>query len=215
MRCFRKTLFALTAVIIFGLLPALVKADTITFEADAPGLRPSGFQSVQSSLVTISDSLGEDILLDNFSPQSIGNGIALTSFATSAFVLDFSVNVNFLSLDFGNDDACCMESGATAVLEVFLNGTLVGTSEVPVNLNDLMDQTIVFSMDGVVFNRAIFRFQQSVGTPGATEIIDNINFTPASEPIPEPTSILLLGTGVATIAIRVRAKRRSRVGGAS
>jgi PEP-CTERM motif len=211
MRCFRKTLFLLTAVILFGALPALVKADTITFEADAPGLRPSGFQSVQSSLVTISDSLGEDILLDNFSPQSIGNGIALTSFATSAFVLDFSVNVSFLSLDFGNDDSCCMEAGATAVLEVFLNGTLVGTSQIPVNLNDLMDQTIVFSMDGVVFNRAVFRYQQSIGTPGATEIIDNINFTPASEPVPEPASILLLGTGVATFAIRVRARRRSRV----
>jgi hypothetical protein len=210
--CFRKTLFVLTALIVFGALPALVKADTITFEADAPGFRPSGFQSLQSTIVTFSDSSGADLLLDNFTPQSTGNGLALTSFATSAFVLDFSVNVSFLSLGFGNDDACCMLAGGTAVLEVFLNGTLVGTSQTAVNLNDLMDQTIVFSMAGVVFNRAIFRYQQSIGTPGATEIIDNINFTPASAPIPEPASILLLGTGVTTLAIRIRSSRRSRVG---
>ena len=176
MPALRKALFTLTVLFVFAALPELVKADTITFETDAPGLRPSGFQSVQSNLVTFTDSLGEDILLDDFSPQSIGNGLALTSFATSGFVLDFSVNVSSLSLDFGNDDSCCMESGAVAVLDVFLNGTLVGTSQVVVNLNDVMDQTIVFSMSGVVFNRAFFRYEQSIGTPGATEIIDNINF---------------------------------------
>ena len=207
MPSFRKALFTLTVLIVFGALPELIKADTITFTADTPGLKSSCFQSVESNLVTFTDSLGEGILLDDFSPQSIGNGIALTSFATSGFVMDFSVNVSSLSLDFGNDDSCCMESGATAVLEVFLNGTLVGTSTLPVNLNDLMDQTIVFSMNNVVFNRAVFSYQQSFGTPGATEIIDNINFTPAAE-VPEPASILLLGTGALGIAARLR--RRSR-----
>ena len=206
MLSFRKALLALTAVTVFGGLPGLVIADSITFEADAPGLRPSGFQSIQSSLVTFSDSSGADISLDNFSPQSLGNGLALTSFATSAFVLDFSVNVSFLSLDFGNDDSCCMLPGATAVLEVYLNGTLVGTSEVPVNFNDLMDQTIVFSMSNVIFNRAVFSYRQSIGTPGATEIIDNINFTAASEPVPEPASIFLLATGISTLAIAIRRK---------
>ena len=208
MLLFRKTLFALAAFIVFATLPGLVKADTITFETDTTGLKPSGFQSVQSSLVTFSDTSGADLLLDDFSPQSIGKGIALTSFATNAFVLDFSVNVNFLSLDFGNDDACCMLSDGVAVLDVFLNGTLVGTSQLPVNLNDLMDQTIVFSMSNVVFNRAVFRYAQSFANPGATEIIDNITFTPASEPIPEPVSILLLGPGVTALAIR-RLRRRS------
>ena len=205
MNWFRRTLFSLTALIVFT---GLAKADTITFEADTTGLKPSGFQSVQSSLVTFRDSSGADILLDDFSPQSIGKGIALTSFATSAFVLDFSVNVNFLSLGFGNDDPCCILPDGVAVLDVFLNGTLVGTTQLPVNLNDLMDQTIVFSMDNVVFNRAVFRYQQSFGNPGATEIIDNITFTPASEPVPEPVSILLLGTGVTGLALR-KLRRRS------
>jgi hypothetical protein len=207
---FRNTLFALVGLIVFGVLPQLVKADTITFEADAPGLRPSGFQSVQSSLVRFSDTSGADILLDNFSPQSIGNGIALTSFATNAFVLDFSVNISFLSIDFGNDDPCCIAPGGTAFLEVFLNGTLVGSSEIPVNLNDIMDQTIVFSMSNVVFNRAVFRYRQSFANPGATEIIDNITFTPASAAVPEPVSILLLSTGLAALAIPGRIRRRSR-----
>lgn len=74
-------------------------------------------------------------------------------------------------------------------------------------MDDLMDQTILFSMDGVVFNRAVFRYQQSFGTPGATEIIDNITFTPASAPVPEPISIFLLGTGIASLAVRNRLRR--------
>ena len=41
---FRKTLFTLTVLVVFGALPELVKADTITFETDAPGLRPSSFK---------------------------------------------------------------------------------------------------------------------------------------------------------------------------
>ena len=205
---FKKTLLALTALIA---LPALAKADTITFEADTPGLKPSGFQSVQSSIVTFRDSSGFSMSLDNFTPQSNGNGLALISFATTAFVMDFSVNVSSLSLDFGNDDPCCMTPGGTAVLEVFLNGTLVGTSEVLVNLNDLMDQTIVFSMDNVVFNRAIFRYAQPFGNPGAAEIIDNITFTPASAPVPEPGSMLMLATGVAALTFAVRSRLRSRL----
>jgi hypothetical protein len=199
MRWLTKAFYALTALFILGGITA-VKADTITFETDTPGLKPSGFQSVQSSIVTFSDSSGADISLANFGPQSIGNALALTSFATNSFILNFSVNVSSLSLDFGNDDPCCMLAGATAVLEVYLNGTLVGTSQLPVNMNDLMDQTIVFSMSNVVFNRAVFRYQQSFGNPGATEIIDNINFTPASVAVPEPASILLFVIGAATLA---------------
>lgn len=70
----RKTLCALASLIVLVALPALVKADTITFKADAPGLKPSGFQSIQSTLVTFRDSTGADILLENFTPSSIGNG---------------------------------------------------------------------------------------------------------------------------------------------
>ena len=140
----RKSLFAAALFIIFGFASSFVKADTIDFESDTSGLKASGFESVQSNLVRFSDSTGADMLLDNFAPQSIGNGLRLFSFQTSSFVLDFSVNISSLSLDFGNDDPCCMLPGGSAFLEVFLNNTLVGSSRVFANLNDIMDQTIIF-----------------------------------------------------------------------
>lgn len=204
----RKSLFAIALLIIFGLASSFVKADTIDFESDTSGLKASGFQSVQSNLVRFSDSTGADMLLDNFAPQSIGHGLLLNSFPTSSFVLDFSVNISSLSLDFGNDDPCCMLPGGSAFLEVFLNNTLVGSSRVFANINDTMDQTIIFSVNNVIFNRAVFRYEQPGGaTPGAAEIIDNINFTAApTVPVPEPASVLLLVTALAMMALFVRSR---------
>jgi hypothetical protein len=203
----RKSLFAIALFIIFGSASSFVKADTIDFESDTSGLKASGFQSVQSNLLRFSDSTGADMLLDNFAPQSIGYGLLLNSFQTSSFVLDFSVNISSLSLDFGNDDPCCMLPGGSAFLEVFLNNTLVGSSRVFANLNDIMDQTIIFSVNNVIFNRAVFRYEQPGGaTPGAAEIIDNINFTAAPQPVPEPASVLLLVTALAMMALFVRSR---------
>jgi len=204
----RKSLLAAALFIIFGFASSFVKADTIDFESDTTGLKASGFESVQSNLVRFSDSTGADMLLDNFAPQSIGQGLLLP-FPTSSFVLDFSVNISSLSLDFGNDDPCCMLPGGSAFLEVFLNNTLVGSSRVFANLNDIMDQTIIFSVNNVIFNRAVFRYEQPGGaTPGAAEIIDNINFTAAGgpHPVPEPASVLLLVTALAMMALFVRSR---------
>jgi hypothetical protein len=156
-------------------------AVTVDFEADTAGPKPNGYQSPQSSLISFSGTTTAIFDIVNTGSESIGQSLRLNGDSDSELVMDFSVNVNSLSLVFGNDDVCCSTAGDRARLTLFLNGVQVGQVFVTLNRNDLPDQTIEFSSPGTVFNRATFIYVPSVGSgiPNSlAEIVDNINFTP-------------------------------------
>lgn len=150
----------------------------IDFESDAPGPVPNGFQSVQSPLVTFTDSDGSDLSIGNFGIASIGQGLAVGRDDNSLLVMDFSTLIDSLSLDFGNDDPALSEPGDEVILTAYLDGRLVDSTFVEMNRNTAMDQTITFS--GAVFNSATIEYY--VSSTGLTKVVDNIVFNTVPGP---------------------------------
>ena len=191
-----------TACLLFlGLLclsQARAKADTITFEHDQLGILPNGFQSAESNLVRLSASGGGALIIspEVGSGEFLGTrGLVVEGSPFVHLIMDFAVPVKSLSLWFGNDDPHSTVPGDTAILQVFLNGSLVGQTTVFMNENDFIDQQISFA--GISFNSADFHFSREFFL---AETVDNIEFTP----VPEPASVTLLGLGIVGIVVRIR-----------
>jgi hypothetical protein len=85
-----------------------------------------------------------------------------------------------------------------------MTGTLIGCNDVPFNC---YDQAFSITLTGQGFVTAHFR---SLAVGGLPLEIGNVtyNFQPAA-PVPEPATLLLVGTGLAGLAARVRKRRRA------
>jgi hypothetical protein len=218
-----KLVLASVTFTFFCLISPAVKADTITFESDPRGRRFNGFQSVESNLVTFSTNAstlsGETLFITNFFSNFSRSSFGLAtrseqpSFSGDPrntlveLILDFSVPVTSLSLDYGNDG---FDDQQNAILTLFRNGIQVGQVVQPTNNNVFVDQTISFSFSSpdplMFFDRATFRFDG----PGL-EVIDNVTFTAAGgnpAAIPEPTTMLLLVTGLSGVAVQIHRRRK-------
>jgi hypothetical protein len=182
----------------------------IDFEQGPFGAQPQGFvpnvpSGFPAGLVTISTNNGGASLLfvGNFDPQSAGNGLLVGDDGDGDFlVLNFSTPMGLIILSFGNDDPNFTVLGDLAVLTVFNGGTQVAQVTVPLNRNDLLDQTITFS--GGPFDRATFAYTNAAGAPftgpggfgiGLAEIVDNITYF-TFEPVPAPGALALFGAGM-------------------
>jgi hypothetical protein len=194
----RTVAACILSVGIIWLSQVSAKADTITFENDPLAILPNGSHSVESTLVTFSASGGGGLIIrpEVGSMEFLGTrGLAVEGSPFVHLIMNFEVPVNSLSLWFGNDDPSSTAPGDTAILRVFMDGSLVGETTVLLNRNDFIDQQISFS--GVLFNSADFHFSQELFL---TETVDNIQFTP----VPEPTSVVLLGIGIVGIGAAIR-----------
>ncbi|MFN7973831.1 MAG: Ig domain-containing protein [Acidobacteriota bacterium] len=150
---------------------------TIDFQQDVAGAVPNGFTSVDSSIVHFTDTLNADLFVADFSPQSIAQGLAAFADDPSQIQIDFDQRVTDLSIDFGNDDACCSNPGDVALLTVFDGATQVGQASVVMNRDDVMNQTVSITVPGG-FTQAFFAYADPTGNPiNLIEVIDNVTFT--------------------------------------
>ena len=184
-----RTLLAapITAAVALGLAvtptsPAAAAASilpiVITFNGDAPGVKPNGYSSPDSLQVGFFDTLGANLTVGDFTPQSRGLGLAAFSDDASAIEIRLLRPTNRLQLSFGNDDPAVATFGDQAQLQLFRGADLVSTRRTLLNRNDVMDQSIVQDK-GAVFDRAVFQYVRSDGTPlPLIEIIDDIRINP-------------------------------------
>jgi hypothetical protein len=169
-------------------LSAAVSADAteVMFENDPAGPAANGFSSADSPLLTFSNSDGGPMEIGDFGVESIGQALAVGADDSSFLVMNFALAVDFLSMDFGNDDPLLSDPGDSVVLTAFLGGIEVGQTEVVMNRDDVMNQTIFFG--GVLFDSATVEFY--VSSDGLTEVVDNIKFN--TIPAPPAGAIALL-----------------------
>lgn len=164
----------------FGAAAAPIAID---FETDTAGLiKPNGFASSGSPQVHFSDSMDADLAVVDFGGS---HALAVLLDDDSELEMKFDFIASALSLDFGNTSLANI--GDTAVLTVFLGGSLVGSSVLVLNGTDAIDQTISF--EGAWFDSATFKYNVAAGL---TEVVDNIYVTPA---VPEPRAALVFGMG--------------------
>ena len=179
-------------------------AALIDFEADVPGFKPNGWSPAGHPLVKFSDTAGTDLFVGNFGSQGFGQSLAVYYDADgSKLQIDFLSPVDSILLWFGNDDPGWANATDRAWLEVWSGATLLATVWSPLNLDDIMNQTIGWS--GACFDRAYFWYGDAQGNPyttgpsgitGLIEIVDNIEYRLCNR-VPEAGSALgLLGLAV-------------------
>jgi hypothetical protein len=188
-----------------GLTGVTQAAITIDFSSDSSGLKPNGWSSADSALLSFTDSLAANLIVGDNGVSSHGQSLGTYWNDPSYLIMDFSVVVNSLQFDFGNDDPAWTNDGDLAILTVFMGSSQVGQTSVVMNRDDIMNQTI--SISGVNFDKATFFFDVTrtpamnpSNPPGLIEIIDDIEFTEFNpiSPIPAPGAVLLgsLGAGL-------------------
>jgi len=169
----------------------------IDFEADTIGAKPNGFSATGFPGVTFSDTLGADLQVYSGLPSECGNSankcLVVFSDDTGGLRINFDAPVDFLSLDFGNDNPGFVFGGDLGLLTVFLGATQVGQASTILNIDDIMNQSVGIS--NVVFDSATFFYTNPVGNPrNLIEVVDNITYQVAQ--VPEPASIALIGLGL-------------------
>jgi hypothetical protein len=161
-----------------ALLPGM---ELIDFESDVAGPKPNGWQSVDSANAFFTDSLGADLYVADYGAQGDGQSLTTNPDDSSFLIIDFAIPMKSISMDFGNDDPFWTAPGDYAELRLFHGGNFVGSAQVVMNRNDIMDQTIALA-DAGCFDSAHFEYVVTVPTPpgtdGLIELVDNIAFEP-------------------------------------
>ena len=205
LRCFR-----ILCLLLFVTSAALsVSADTVTYTFESPqftvGERTSlldrapnsGLTTFRTSFTSSPEANGFQIL--NFQPNVLFSGQMLydPSFPNESLRLSFNmpidrVQVNFAVLEPGRLDL------TSPVGSVSQNSAVVG--------GDFQGGTLIFSSATPFTSFRLDAFGR-LGNPNLFAI-DNLVLNTAAA-IPEPTTMLLLGSGLAGIAAKVRKRRKA------
>lgn len=149
---------------------------TIDFADDRAGSKPAGFASVASPAVAFGDTAGAGLQLGDYGAQGRGHALGtLTREGTLRIVL--ARPSTRIALAFGNDDPGFTDPGDEAVLTLFRGAVAVGQVRVPLNRNDVMDQTIAYGPQAL-FDRAEFAFDLARPGGGVVELIDDVVVSP-------------------------------------
>jgi hypothetical protein len=185
------TVCVLISITLMGFAQATT---TINFESDPTGPKPNGWSSVDSPLLSFTDSIGANLDVYDYGHQSHGKALACNPDGDNSYlIMDFAPLANSVQLDFGNDDPGWSNPGDLAVLTAYLGGVQVAQNSVVMNRDDIMNQSI--SISGVIFDRATFEYQVTAWSPGLIEVVDDIQVNI----IPAPGAILLGSIGVGLV----------------
>jgi hypothetical protein len=194
-----KSFSLCVAVVLTAGAFGFANAAVIDFEAGPYGDQPNGFSATGVPGVTFTDTLGAGLMVQDYGDQSDGYGLAVHWDDTSALRIDFGSAINYLSIDFGNDDPDYASAGDLALLTVFYGGLQVGQTTTVFNRDDLMNQSVV--MSGVDFDSATFVYADSALNPiNLIEIVDNVTFDQVAA-VPEPKGFGLLALGLGFLAL--------------
>jgi len=194
------------------LLSTSANAALVDFESTPTGTLAEGTDV--GGIVFTSD-LGSGLSIGDFGGQSDGRALASFNDTNGNFIRGtIAGSVNFLSIDFGNDDPGFSNPGDLATLQLFSGASLLSTVNVLLNRDDLMNQTITYN--GAFFDNFSFAYTDAAGNPftggdgtntGLTEVIDNVQFGA----VPEPATWAFMIFGFGAIGGAMRRQRKANV----
>lgn len=194
---------------------------TITFEGDTPGVFADGYTAAGFPQIEFGTGLGSGLEVGDYSPQSDGQGLLARNDVNGNYITGrFTDGAHsFLSMDLGNDDPLFTVDGDRAVLTVYLGASLVGSTFVVFNRNDVADQTIGFMFGP--FDNFTLAYTNAAGdlftggpntNTGLIEVIDNVTFDEVGG-VPEPSAWALMILGFGGVGAMARRRQRLLVAG--
>ena len=120
---------------------------TIDFESDPSGPVPNGFIANPARRLSPSATRLPNLEIGDFGTASMGQGLLVGDGPGegSLLLMNFSSIVDFLSVDFGNDQPDVVKQGNEVILTAYLDGVYVGETNVIMNGDGVMNQSIAFS----------------------------------------------------------------------